>query len=133
MPLGKVSRYNARPMLHRPLYLRQELPESRPGRSCPCATLDSSLRGAVRGDFAAKRNFEQVKAGTGYGGRPFAADGRVNDPRRYQIALFWGFRRGPTDSLTNQAIRCFHRSREFYINVNNRLSQSVGVSKEEAS
>src|ERR1700733_797377 len=63
MPTGKVSRYNARPVLHRPLYLRQELPESRPGRSCPCATLDSSLRGAVRGDFAVKTKFEQVNAG----------------------------------------------------------------------
>src|SRR5580700_10352552 len=60
MPTGKVFRYNARPVLHRPLYLRQELPESRPGRSCPCATLDSSLRGAVREIFGVKRSFEQV-------------------------------------------------------------------------
>jgi hypothetical protein len=35
--------------------------------------------------------------------------------------------------LTNQAIRCFHRSREPYSNLNNRLSQALALSKEEVS
>ena len=35
--------------------------------------------------------------------------------------------------LDKQAIRCFHRSRESYSNLNNRLSQALALSKEEVS
>lgn len=81
----------------------------------------------------AKRNFEQVKAGGQCEDRPFAADGRPTAQWACQIAFFSGFWGRPSDSLTNQAIRCFHRSREPYSNLNNRLSQALALSKEEVS
>jgi hypothetical protein len=77
-------------------------------------------------------NRSKWEAGAGID-RSRAADRRANAQRACQIALFSGFRRRPSESLTNQAIRCFHRSREPYSNLNNRLSQALPLSKEEVS